>query len=118
MLKRLTGRRSTSIKLVSAIFATLTLTSCSRLFDALVYNPCVQPARVSFGLATAVRWYSETTVPPESAVRVANVMDASSGTVDQVRVVFGEAPQAVLKVTVGEDDPVPVLNPVAMCPES
>jgi hypothetical protein len=117
MLKRLTGRRSTGIKLVTAILATLTLTSCSKAFDALVYNPCVQPANVSFGLATAVRWYSETTVPPESAVRVVDVMDASPGT-DQVRVVFGEAPQTILKVTVGEDDPVPVLIPVAMCPES
>jgi hypothetical protein len=43
-------------------------------------------------------------------------MDASPGAVDQVRIVFGEA-QTILKVRVGEEDPVPVLIPVARCPQ-
>src|SRR6266545_754475 len=83
---------------------------------ALAFNPCTQPARVSFGGVTGVKWYSETSVPGESAVRVANEMDTEPGAVDQVRVVFGVAPPRILKVTVGEDDPVPVLIPVEMCP--
>lgn len=107
--------RSRSLKFVAVGLIALTLASCSKAFDAIVFNPCDQTARVSFGLASAVRWYSETTVPPESAVRVDDVMDASQGAVDQVRIVFGEARQTILKVRVGEDDPVPVLIPVAVC---
>jgi hypothetical protein len=103
--------------LVALALVALTLASCSKAFDALVYNPCVQPAKVSFGLSAAVRWYSETTVPEESAVRVEDVMDASPGAVDQVRIVFGDA-QTILKVRVEEEDPVPVLIPVARCPQS
>jgi len=109
--------RGRSLKFVAIGLMTLTLTSCSNAFDAMVFNPCDQAARVSFGLASAVRWYSETTVPASSAVRVEDVMDSSPGAVDQVRIVFGEAPQTILKVRVGEDDPVPVLIPVAMCPQ-
>jgi len=111
-------RKGACLKFVALAFTTLILTSCSKSFDALVFNPCGQAAQVSFGLATGIRWYSETTVPAESAVRVNGGMDASPGTVDQVRVVFGEASPAILKVRVGEDDPVPVLIPVAMCPKS
>lgn len=109
-------RGRSSLKVVALGLIALTLTSCSKAFDAIVFNPCDRDATVSFGLASAVKWYSETTVPAESAVRVDNVMDASSGAVDHVRVVFGEAPQSILKVRVGEDDPVPVLIPVAVCP--
>jgi hypothetical protein len=109
--------RSRSRKFVAIGLIALPLASCSKAFDAIVFNPCDQAARVSFGLASAVRWYSETTVSPESAVRVEDVMDASPGAVDHVRVVFGEAPQTILKVRVGKDDPVPVLIPVAICPQ-
>lgn len=109
-------RGRSSLKVVALGLIALTLTSCSKAFDAIVFNPCDRDATVSFGLASAAKWYSETTVPAESAVRVDNVMDASSGAVDHVRVVFGEAPQTILKVQVGEDDPVPVLIPVAACP--
>jgi hypothetical protein len=112
------GARRGRNSLVALALITLTPASCSKAFDALVYNPCVQPAKVSFGLSAAVRWYSETTVPGESAVRVEDVMDASPGAVDQVRIVLGEAPQTILKVRVGDDDPVPVLIPMAMCPQS
>jgi len=97
MMKPLTGRRSAGIKFVAAIFATLTLTSCSRYLDALVCNPCAQPARVSFGGMNGAHWDSETGVPAESAVRVANVMSTSPGKFDQVRVVFDEASPAILK---------------------
>ncbi len=113
---RIDKGRSRSLKCVALGLMTLTLASCSKAFDAIVFNPCDQAARVSFGLASAVRWYSETTVPAESAVRVEGVMDASPGAVDPVRVVIGETPQTILKVRVGEDDPAPVLIPVAMCP--
>jgi hypothetical protein len=106
---------SRSLKLVAIGLMALTLSSCSKAFDAIVFNPCDQAARVSF---SAVRWYSETTVPPESAVRVDDVMDASPGAVDQVRIVFGEARKTILKVRVGKDDPVPVLVPVAICPKA
>ena len=105
-----------SLKLVAFGLMTLTLTSCSKAFDAIVFNPCDQAARASFGPLPSVGWYSETTVPAESAVRVDDVMSASLGAVDQVRIVFGQAPQTILKVRVGEDDPVPVPIPVAVCP--
>jgi len=110
-------RGRSSLKVVALGLIALTLTSCSKAFDAIVFNACDQDATVSFGLASAVKWYSETTVPAASVVRVHNVMDASSGAVDHVRIVFGVAPQTILKVRVGEDDPVPVLIPVAICPK-
>jgi hypothetical protein len=95
-------------------FLALTMTSCSKFRDAIVFNPCSQTATVSFaGIPDSDRWFDESSVPAGQAVRLDNVISASTDT-SYARVVFDSRTPTVIKVAV-KDDPVPVLIPASLC---
>jgi hypothetical protein len=100
----------------AATCAAIALPSCTRLFDAIVFNPCSTPAEASFGLATGKRWYEQTAIPAESSVRVANVMNSTAGTIDHVRVAFPDSPPELIDVRIEEEDPVAVFIDTDLCP--
>jgi hypothetical protein len=96
-------------------FLALTMVSCARYRDAVVFNPCSRAATVGFaGIPSSDRWFDESSVPAEQTVRLDDVI---SGTTDThyARIDFGSGARAIIKVAV-KDDPVPVLIPASMCP--
>jgi len=96
------------------------LPSCSRAFDAQVYNPCQESAIVTFSnrrLSVAdSEWRRQVTVLPVSALRVDGVFsDADADGTGFIRVEIGEAPARIFEVPYLSEEPFPAMIPASAC---
>ncbi len=92
------------------------MVTCVGGADAIVFNPCSRAATVGFaGILDSDRWFDESSVPIEQALRLVNVISGSADTV-YARIDFGSRAPSIIKVAV-KDDPVPVLIPASICPQ-
>jgi hypothetical protein len=97
------------------------MVSCSKYFDAAVYNPCAHPTTVSFWSGSAVpandnQWHPTVTISPVS-VGFANGVFGHPDSIDTgfVRIQMSGRPVRILRVTIKSQEPVQVLIPATYC---
>jgi len=105
---------------VGLVAVALLASACSRLFDAIVFNPCEEPAIVAFAnralTADETGWRAQITVGPVSARRVheafADPGDLGTGF---IRVQIGGEPASIFELPLRGEEPYPVVIPTSAC---